>query len=219
MSDEEREEEDSKIDALAKYIRNLGLDRMARDISDERFARRVVESKMVADYYSTNLEVWKLKEDRVVQEEVALVTGLFDKTSAYNNIVLTLGYAGFFAIWNNTRDSLSFTQNAWIGAFLGISLVVFIVWTLINSVIMVAAIGEKSSALNREFETRQDQVDALIDANVNLQKGTLKIQKHWPLVFGFTVFFGLGAGLYLLSILISQMVGFDWRSIICFVPA
>jgi hypothetical protein len=46
LSDNEQAEEDRKVHDLAEYIRSLGLEGMARDISDERSARRLLDSQI-----------------------------------------------------------------------------------------------------------------------------------------------------------------------------
>jgi len=50
----------------------------------------------------------------------------YEKAVLYTNLIMVGGYAGAFAIWNITSDTLSKSANAWVGLLLVISLSVFV---------------------------------------------------------------------------------------------
>ncbi|MFX0547499.1 hypothetical protein ACEWPL_018425 [Roseovarius sp. S1116L3] len=96
-SDEsKRSLEDAKIDELVTYIRSLGLSDLANNISDEKFMRRMLDARVTYDYYALQSEIWNDRSERALEFAVSAQASLFDKAASYNNIVVTLGYAGFF---------------------------------------------------------------------------------------------------------------------------
>lgn len=215
---EDRSTEDANVDQLIDFLNSIGVENFARDLSDEKFARRMVELRREFDFIELNKVIAQIREDRAVQDEAQFIGVLYDKSSSYNNVVLTLGYAGFFAIWSKVSTSLSFTANAWVGALLGISLITFIAWTLVNMLVNVRSLKLRNSELQKEFDSRAEQLDALARAHHLVQMRILSVLKYWPVTFGVTVISGFAAGVFLLAILISEMVGFQWSSIIHYVP-
>ena len=55
-----------------------------------------------------------------------LQNSAFGHAQTYTTVVIFGGYAGMFAIWSFTRDSLSSQMNSWVGLLLGVSLLIFV---------------------------------------------------------------------------------------------
>ncbi|WP_187430439.1 hypothetical protein ROLI_006000 [Roseobacter fucihabitans] len=96
MPEDERAEEDRKVDALVDYVRSIGLERMARDISDERFVRRILDSQLWINSYNIQKSIEDERQTNIEERLITFQSQLFDKAASYNNIVITFGYAGFF---------------------------------------------------------------------------------------------------------------------------
>lgn len=101
----------------------------------------------------------------------------------YAQVVLLLGYGGYFTLWIQTRDLMSLWLFGWTGSMLGLSILVFVSWELIKALfegrgMNQLALGEKSI---RDYN---DQV--------------LKLNSWWHIVFGVAVVAGLAGGIPLL---------------------
>lgn len=201
--------EDEKIDALVTYIRSLGLEKLATDISEEKFMRRILDARISYDYHVLQSEIWKDRSEKALDWAVSVQAALFDKASTYNNVVLTLGYAGFFAIWSMVSAHLEKTENAFIGASLGLSLLLFICWTLLNSFLFTLNIRHYALIAGTEFDTYEDELEAHKKAEDKVNRAVLRLQRFWPLVFALTVITGLAPGLVLLVELLYQIGGVD----------
>lgn len=212
------DEHDAQVDSLIDYFHRIGQVRIAREINNEHFARKISELEAERRLHQLDDAVLQMRLDRFVEDQISIQSATFDKASSYNNIVLTLGYAGFFAIWNMVATHLSFVTNAWIGSLLGLSLLLFIIWTLISSVMMTRQIAERATILGQEFSTQRDFFAAVQEADFSAQKRYFALQKYWPWIFSTTASTGLLAGLILLANLLSVIVGFEWTSVVEYVP-
>lgn len=202
--------EDEKTEALARYIESLGLESLARDISEERIVRRILESRIAYDYYSVQSEIWKDRSEKALERAVSAQALLFDKAASYNNVVLTLGYAGFFAIWNIVSNQLKPAENAVIGLSLGISLGIFISWTILISVLLTLKVRRYAVIAGTEFNTLSDEIEAHKQAEDKAKRASFRLQRFWPFVFFDTVLTSLFPGLLLLLELLDFITGFEW---------
>jgi len=200
-------EEDASIERLTNYLNSVGLKDLASEIHNLKFVNRSMEASAAANYWALSLELWKIKEDKLVDDELAVQSALFDKSSSYNNVVLTLGYAGFFSIWSIVNESLNPVQNAWVGVLLGSSLFVFVVWTLLNSVFLTFTVRGRAKLFEQEFESRQEQIEVFSQGHADTARASNFSMKLWPFVFIFTAGTGMAAGGFLTIILFTQLVG------------
>lgn len=153
-----------------------------------------------------------------MEGELATTAALFDKSSSYNNVVSTLGYAGFFFIWNFCHDSMTNAQNAFVGVFLGFSLLVFISWTLLISVVTAQMVRWRAAVLEVDHGSRQELLEAVNEVNLRVKSRELELSKYWLPVFCVSVGTALAAGIFLLALLFSQMTGLDLSGVICYIP-
>jgi len=56
--------------------------------------------------------------------------------STYNTVVMGAGYVGAFAIWSNVRAELSPTATVWVAALMGVSLICFVGFTVVQMLAM-----------------------------------------------------------------------------------
>lgn len=131
---------------------------------------------------------------------------MFDKAAAYNNIVTTLGYAGFFAVWQTIRSEMKPWDNTLIAILLGVSLLLFVGWNILTMVVN----SKRSIKIGRALSSSEDPDVLLIryrqaeaDANVI----TLRYYANWQWIFMLALFTGFLAGLLLLSLLFGSLVG------------
>jgi hypothetical protein len=57
-------------------------------------------------------------------------TVAFDKAIAFNALVMSAGYVGEFALWDRVKADLTYSERMLIIAFLGISLMIYVGWTI-----------------------------------------------------------------------------------------
>lgn len=216
MTDESSEQrldadsEDKKLEELVRYIRSLGLERLANDIAEERFARRLIESRIAYDYYAVQGQIWKSIEERALENSVSVQAALFDKASSYTNVVTTLGYAGFFSVWSLVSGELTRTENALVGFCLGISLLIFVLWTLIMTALITMNFRKYAIIDSSEFSTFDETLDAHKTAEEKINRANLRMQRYWPFQFILSSVSALVAGTIVLVELFLQIIGIEF---------
>lgn len=101
------------------------------------------------------------------------------------------------------------SENAFIGACLGFSLLLFICWTLLNSVLLTLNIRRYAIIAGTEFDTFEDELEAHKKAEDKVNRAVLRLQRFWPLVFAVSAITGLAPGVVLLAELLYQIGGVD----------
>lgn len=217
MSDDEKYvpppewiEEDRKVEDLVRYLRSLNLEQLARDVSDARFATRILESQRWLDKH----EALKAHEDdnqeKLEARLVALQSQLFDKAATYNNIVLSFGYAGFFAIWTLVKDEMHPWDMQLIAVLLGLSLLVFITWTMTVALWNVKNTVQLSKVYQEEYEDRDEKLEAILRQEQANAEKAIKLQRLWGITFTVSATCGFVAGILLLSILAGGVLNIDF---------
>ena len=202
--------EDDELEILLGRLRQLGVHKLAHEISEERFARRVFESRMLYDYYSVQEAIWADRSNRALEDAVKAQSLLFDKAAAYNNVVSTLGYAGFFGIWTIVAPSLQASANAFVALMLGFSLAVF-VWSTISTSIRLAFNSRRFAIIaGSDFKTHDEEIQAHRNAEDKINRANLIAQKQWPYIFSASILPAVVAGFYLFGEFILQIVGVDY---------
>jgi ABC-type transport system involved in multi-copper enzyme maturation permease subunit len=120
------------------------------------------QRKLAADYRNTIVEIQ---------------SKLFDKSSAYANLIMVGGYAGAFTIWSYTRHSLTQTGNVLTALLLGFSLTVFVLFEVYKMAKSILHYNSVRGLLNDnlsipEFFIRLNEMQNR-DARRSLQEGTL----------------------------------------------
>ena len=68
-----------------------------------------------------------------IEAQKELIAHAFSQAHAYTNLVLSAGYAGFFAIWSFLTPELTKAEVFWSALLVSISLSVFILWEVYQS--------------------------------------------------------------------------------------
>jgi hypothetical protein len=119
-------------------------------------------------------EVAVLKSQQGTREEFSR---WLDKAMSYQTAVMAIAYAGFFILWEKVEGVGHSRLHALAGIFIGLSLSVYIVWTLLQmNVIHQKLVGN----------TPKPSLEALDRAGPN--------------VFQFSIVTGIAAGLVVLGI-------------------
>lgn len=97
------------------------------------------------------MEEQQEKLTRVLAESNAKV---FEKASAYTNIIILAGYAGGFTIWSSTKAQLGDKANIWVATLLGFSLLVFIGWEIFMMILRSRQFGKVRPLLTSEISPK-----------------------------------------------------------------
>lgn len=207
MSVDNHKQEDHEIEALVSYIRGLGLEKLAQEISDERFAKKILENQVWINSYNLQRSIEDELQANLEQRLLAFQSQLFDKAASYNNIVISFGYAGFFAIWNFVSTDLHSWDTAVIAVLLGSSLLVFIGWTLTIAFLNSFSTRKLAAVYTKEFESKDEKLEAIALEEEQISRKHMKLLKAWFVVFFFTVTTGFLAGVALIVLMLGQVIG------------
>lgn len=202
----EWEQEDRRDEALAAYLRSIGAKSLAAEIDDLRFRTRMIESQHWIDDHLARMSAQEALQDTYDRKLIANQASLFEKSQAYNNVILTLGYAGMFAIWNFIRDQMDPWDMKLIALLIGSSLVLFIGWTIFQMVLIARAAVAHSAVLAQVFPTMDEHIEAITECEAAVRRGALRFQRVWLWIFIPTVVLGFAAAVCLLSLLLAGVL-------------
>lgn len=205
-----QDDDDAKLNSLVKYIEGLGLERLAEDIRETGFAGRIAENQRWLDSYAFFEAVEEKFQDSIEQRLVAMNSQMYDKAATYNNLVVSFGYAGFFAIWSLVKDGMHSWDISLVALLLGISLFLFIIWTITMVVFNARNMQQLGAVINLEFDSREEKMREIINLETKQKKKGLLIMSVWMPVFYSTVITGFAAGGLLLSLLFCQVLELDY---------
>ena len=195
-----------EIGDLSIYLERIGHYKLASQVRNEQFLSRMLDANLTANRWEFESDFLERREKEIQSILIDFQSTLFDKSQNYNNIVVTLGYAGFFAIWNYVNDLLVEFDKALIALCLGVSLLVFILWTLLQSQIIASYHRRAAAVLDKEYDDRDTLLKEWNAQQSTNKKTFLKLQKVYPIVFFLTAGPALIAGIILMVLLGSQIL-------------
>lgn len=148
-----------------------------------------------------------LEKDEHVENLIRITSALYDKASAYTNIVIAAGFVGFFTVWGNMKDHLSIVQMSTSAFSITLSLTVFILWEVYMMWIRSKSINERHTVIKAppaEFKV------ALEKQEKSEQLRNIQTHKIWR----FALFFTVVPGIVAAGILIYSFTKQLWTTII-----
>ncbi len=130
----------------------------------------------------------------------------FERSRQYTTLVVTLGYAGIFGIWNFCTTVVPPSVNAVVGVLVGISLSMFVIFEILKMFTMQKIALRQLNVINlrpdvhdlngliRFSEEHRRRQEAVALENFDASK---RMQAIWPYFFYPTVILGFG-GMFLL---------------------
>jgi hypothetical protein len=85
--------------------------------------------------------------DRIAEAQQKLLTTSFDKAAVYTTVIIFGGYAGFFALWQLTKDYLSKDQALWSALLILVSMLAFILFEVFKMIVVTRAVFSKANVL------------------------------------------------------------------------
>lgn len=122
-----------------------------------------------------------LKEDQERQraEVIKVLSALYDKAAAYTNIIMAVGYAGFFTVWSHMKVYMAALDMRVSALCMLTSVTVFVIWEVAKMILTAGSFHGIQNVLKAppsEFRSRlaaQEQAE-----RVNY----VRIMRWWPLV-------------------------------------
>jgi hypothetical protein len=128
---------------------------------------------------------------------VKVGSAMYEKASAYANLLLAAGYAGIFGVWSLTKSLMTTSDIRWVAVLTMFSLFVFVAWEIIK---MISASAESVELAKLIQASTVDFKAALANFQRRSRRKGLIIAKVWPLVLLLTIVPGLwAAGLLIAS--------------------
>ena len=137
-----------------------------------------------------------------IQKQKEVITNSYEHAKQYTHIIVLGGYAGLFAIWNFTKDTLSNWQVWSVGLFTLTSLLIYIVLELYGSWLRTTQVNNQLKEL-----LKAEQLNKFPE---EYGKGEIsrvnKFMAIWPYFFFSSVAFALVAAFILIYSFIYSLV-------------
>ena len=150
----------------------------------------------------------KFAFNQLLDRQIQVQSTLFDKSATYNNIVVTLGYAGFFGIWNFSRNLINPSESKFLLTLLGFSLFLFVIWTVVTSFFVSLSNMKVGNALMADL-LPIEKFQLLNKVEAEIKRSQLIYFLSWYWVFLLTLATGFLAGLLLLLLMVLDLIGID----------
>lgn len=151
------------------------------DDLNKQFANQVATINAHAKEFS---RVWgAINEVMAHQQMEAYKTGLretYASASGYVNVIMGVGYAGYFGLWALTKDHLSAKASAASAIFLSISLITFVSWEVYRMLSTAMLIRSMEDALANDDRDGGGLVTSAADrVRTVVSQHNARVLRHW----------------------------------------
>lgn len=199
--------EDAKDLQLENYLNQIGAKSLANELGELRLINRIIERSRWLDFHEARIFYEEQLHDKLEHRIMANQSASYDKSQNYINFIITLGYAGFFAIWNLVKGFMHPWDMKLVAILLGTSLFIFIIWTLISMIVGSFATIRTAKAIRANHGDREGLQEAIASADNDNFLRALRLQRFWFPTFLTVVATGFFAGFLLLSLLLLDIIG------------
>jgi hypothetical protein len=143
------------------------------------------------------------EEERVAAEildaQIKIVTATYSQAAAYTNLVLLGGYAGFFGLWQLTKEYLARTQILCSALLILVSLLFFVLFEVAKMILVTKSTLRKAKVLESvdATSTPATTLAALREVESSLELSVGPFMRFW----GVSVFVSLVTALLAAGIL------------------
>ena len=143
-----------------------------------------------------------------VETQTKIISEGFEKATNYTNLIIVAGYAGFFALWQMTREYLNRDQVLISALLMMVSIIVFIVFEIykaLNTSIVLWKYSQLFTNTNNisSVEVMQSAINTF---QARQSKSNNRLLVLWGLVFAVTTATGLAAAFVLLYAFIRALI-------------
>lgn len=131
----------------------------------------------------------------IVETQIRVVTAAYDRGTAYTNLIVLAGYAGFFALWQMAQQHLSKSEQLWSALLMLISILAFVLFEIVKMIHVQRLTIKKAVAL-QSGAAKNDPVATLAALHaIESSFETLNVwfMRYWALTMIICVGFGLVA--------------------------
>jgi len=118
---------------------------------------------------------------------------MFEKATAYENVILVAGYAGFFALWSAVAGEMPRSTTLWSVGLMGVSLVVYVAFHIAQMVTRAVFQFRMMAVVARKLND-PDFHDIWAEQMQKPQRANSIVLMAWPVVLFFSVPTGLVGG-------------------------
>jgi hypothetical protein len=165
--------------------------------------------KEVADL---DREIAEMKQEAAAKElldnQIKLVTTIYEKAQAYTNLLIAAGYAGFFALWSLTRQYITKEQAIGAALFVLTSLVTFVLFEVFKNVASAYFLIPRVNALGdpRAEKDLQSVLQRFKVLDAASKAFSLKFVKVWYVVLTICIVTGLAGTAVLAYAFVRQLL-------------
>ena len=129
---------------------------------------------------------------------------LLKKAQHYNNFILVSGYAGYFGLWQITKEFLIKELVLFSSLLVLVSLTIFIVWEIVKMKhLSDFAIKVSDITKNHPIYNYNDEYEAILVEDRNFQLNYIRV---WKWVFRISTITGLGGVSILMLAIVHEMI-------------
>jgi hypothetical protein len=131
----------------------------------------------------------KVVRDRII----TLNSQVFGAAATYDQVIVLAGYAAFFALWSGVAKDVSHTLRLAAVALMGISLMLYIAWTVMQMITRQRYEYERAAL----FAFAQDAPrfnQAWVETDARAGSAQMKLLRWWPWIFVPSLALGVIAG-------------------------
>ena len=133
--------------------------------------------------------------DLVVDTQIRIIAGSYEKANAYTNLIILAGYAGLFALWQFTKDALTRSQVLLSGFFLLISIAIFVLFEIYKAY-YTSRLLRKYLSVVQDSDNRSSPEKLLTAMNAfesSERAASVHFVRFWSVIFWLTTITGLGS--------------------------
>jgi hypothetical protein len=82
-----------------------------------------------------------------IETQVKVLSATFDKSVAYTNLVILAAYAGYFGLWQLTKEYLTKEIALWSALLMLVSVIIFVAFEIIKMVVIQHNVIDKAKVL------------------------------------------------------------------------
>lgn len=151
-------------------------------------------------------EVEELRQEQIVEKQISALIQLNEKlmsnATAYTNLIMVAGYAGYFAFWSTLSGKIpSWLFNA-CGLAITLSLTLFITWEIVKMFW-----SAKHMRTTQVILARQSHSNVIAEFEKAFQDFNMSTQKVWLIFLVPTIIFGITAACLLIGYFCLSLAG------------
>lgn len=133
--------------------------------------------------------------EAAIEIQIKVLSATFDKSAAYTNVIILAAYAGFFGLWQLTKDSISKPLAMWAALLMLASVVSFVFFEVVKmALIQHNFLASVKLLKSPEVRTSPQALQkALTDLGAIHERVQFHFMRFWLVILVVTVSTGMAA--------------------------